>query len=66
MWKAYTLKSAADDLKDYILTVVPKKPIEGQLLSCYSVKFNCPDFSFGGGRIHCKRCIYLMVKKVYI
>ena len=42
MWKAYTLKSATDDLKEYIVTVVPKKPVKGVLLSGYSVKCNCP------------------------
>lgn len=66
MWKAYTLKSATDDLKEYIVTVVPKKPIEGVLLSGFSVKCNCPDFFFGRGRMQCKHCIYVMVKKVFI
>ena len=54
------------DLKEYIVTAVPKKPIEGQLLSGFSIKCNFPDFTFGGGRTHCKHCIYIMIKKVFI
>ena len=64
-WSAYSVKSSKDD-SVYNVTVMPQKPKVGEALSRYSVRCDCPDARFHYGKVQCKHCIYIMVKKVYI
>ena len=64
-WSAYSVKSSKDD-SVYNVTVMPQKPKVGEPLSRYSVRCDCPDARFHYGKVQCKHCIYVMVKKVYV
>ena len=65
MWEAYTVKSSTDN-SVYHVTVMPSKTKDGEPLSRYSVRCDCPDARFNYEKVQCKHCIYVMMKKVYI